>query len=66
MSESLAFLQGLQLKLGLARLAMDKPIDNLLDPAQLTTLERELLKDTLGVVKQFRQLISHHFKLGML
>ncbi|WP_293930972.1 putative nucleotidyltransferase substrate binding domain-containing protein [Iodobacter sp.] len=66
MSESLAFLQGLQLKLGLARLAVDKPVDNLLDPAQLTTLERELLKDTLRVVKQFRQLISHHFKLGML
>ncbi|MGL4603020.1 MAG: putative nucleotidyltransferase substrate binding domain-containing protein [Iodobacter sp.] len=66
LSESLAFLQGLQLKAGLRQLAMDKPVDNLIDPAALTTLERELLKDSLGVVKQFRQLISHHFRLGYL
>ncbi|AMC35540.1 putative nucleotidyltransferase substrate binding domain-containing protein [Janthinobacterium sp. B9-8] len=66
LAESLAFLQGLQLKAGLLNQAMDKPVDHLIDPATLTTLERELLKDTLSVVKQFRQLISHHFKLGML
>jgi CBS domain-containing protein len=66
LAESLAFLQGLQLKAGLLNQAMDKPVDHLIDPAALTTLERELLKDTLSVVKQFRQLISHHFKLGML
>jgi CBS domain-containing protein len=66
LAESLAFLQGLQLKAGLLNQAKDKPVDHLIDPAALSTLERELLKDTLSVVKQFRQLISHHFKLGML
>ncbi|WP_028453362.1 putative nucleotidyltransferase substrate binding domain-containing protein [Chitinilyticum aquatile] len=65
-SEALAFLQGLQLKSGLQQLAQKQPASNLIDPRELTTLERDLLKDALGVVKRFRQLLRHHFRLGAL
>ncbi|QLG86771.1 CBS domain-containing protein [Chitinibacter bivalviorum] len=66
LSETLSYLQSLQLKYGLAAILSGKATINLIDPAQLTALERELLKDAFGVVKQFRSLLRHHFKLGML
>ncbi len=66
LAESLAFLQGLQLKYGLQKTALGQPLNNLLDPDVLTTLERDLLKDTLAVVKRFKQLLRHHFHLNAL
>lgn len=35
-----------------------------LDPQRLSSLERELLKDSLLVVKQFRDIVQHHFRLS--
>lgn len=64
--ETLAFLQALRLQHGLISLAQDRPVDNLIDPEALSTLDRDLLKDALGVVKRFRQLITHHFQLQRL
>ncbi|MBE9609940.1 putative nucleotidyltransferase substrate binding domain-containing protein [Chitinilyticum piscinae] len=66
LAEALAFLQGLQLKTGLVQLRAGQQPDNLIDPRDLTTLERDLLKDSLGVVKRFRQLLRHHYRLGAL
>ena len=66
LSESLAFLQSLQLKHGLQKHMRGQPIDNLIDPDGLTTLERDLLKDTLAVVKRFKQHLRHHFRLNSL
>ncbi|QOZ10022.1 putative nucleotidyltransferase substrate binding domain-containing protein [Bradyrhizobium sp. CCBAU 51765] len=37
----------------------------LVRPAQLSSMERHLLRDTLQVVKKFREIVGHHFKLGM-
>jgi CBS domain-containing protein len=37
----------------------------LVRPAQLSSIERHLLRDALQVVKQFRDIVRHHFKLGM-
>jgi CBS domain-containing protein len=37
----------------------------LVRPASLSSMERDLLRDAFQVVKQFRELIRHHFKLGM-
>ncbi|MDP5239811.1 putative nucleotidyltransferase substrate binding domain-containing protein [Uliginosibacterium sp. 31-16] len=62
--ETLVFLHGLRLQHGLNTLAQGRVPDNLIDPAALSTLERDLLKDALGVVKRFRQLIEHHFQLA--
>lgn len=37
----------------------------LVQPAQLSSMERHLLRDALQVVKRFREIVGHHFKLGM-
>jgi CBS domain-containing protein len=37
----------------------------LVRPSSLSSMERDLLRDAFRVVKQFRELIRHHFKLGM-
>jgi CBS domain-containing protein len=34
-------------------------------PSELTTLERDLLRDALRVVKEFRELVRAHFNLRM-
>jgi CBS domain-containing protein len=36
----------------------------LVRPAQLSSMERQLLRDALQVVKEFREIVRHHFKLG--
>jgi CBS domain-containing protein len=37
----------------------------LVRPAHLSSMERHLLRDALQVVKQFREIVRHHFKLGV-
>jgi CBS domain-containing protein len=37
----------------------------LVRPSLLSSMERDLLRDAFQVVKQFRELIRHHFKLGI-
>ncbi|MBR1128957.1 putative nucleotidyltransferase substrate binding domain-containing protein [Bradyrhizobium iriomotense] len=37
----------------------------LVRPAHLSSMERHLLRDALQVVKKFREIVGHHFKLGM-
>jgi CBS domain-containing protein len=37
----------------------------LVRPAQLSSMERHLLRDAMQVVKQFREIVRHHFKLGV-
>lgn len=66
LAETLSFFQTLQLKYGLQAQLGHKTSVNLIDPSQLSALERDLLKDALGVVKQFRSLLRHHFKLDRL
>ncbi|MDR2872483.1 MAG: DUF294 nucleotidyltransferase-like domain-containing protein [Xanthomonadaceae bacterium] len=66
LAESLAFLQSLQLKYGLQKQVRGQSMDNLIDPGQLTTLERDLLKDTFAVVKRFKQYLRHHYRLNAL
>ena len=37
----------------------------LVRPSHLSSMERHLLRDALQVVKKFREIVGHHFKLGM-
>lgn len=39
--------------------------DNFVRPDDLTKLERGLLRDSLKLVKQFKKMLEHHFKLNM-
>lgn len=61
--DSLHFLMGLKLKAGLAELETERPITGGVATDRLSSLERDLLKDTLAVVKRFKALVRHQFHL---
>ena len=63
LTDSLHFFMGLKLKAGLAELDTAKAVTGTIDVARLSTLDRDLLKDTLGVVKRFKTLLGHRFHL---
>jgi CBS domain-containing protein len=61
--DSLHFFMGLKLKTGLAALELGRAPDSDVLPERLSSLDRDLLKDTLGVVKRFKALVRHRFHL---
>ena len=63
LTDSLYFFMGLKLKAGLTELAMDKPVTGAIDVEKLSSLDRDLLKDTLGVVKRFKAMLRLRFHL---
>jgi len=48
-----------------AHLAGTTEGESMIRPSDLTTLDRDLLRDALKVVKRFREIVRNHFKLGM-
>lgn len=66
LTQSLHFLMGLKLKAGLADIETENEISGSVDVTKLSTLERDLLKDALGVVKHFKTLLRSRFKLDAL
>ena len=66
LQESLHFLMDVRLKQGLRQMALDQRPTNLVILSSLSTLERDLLRDSLQVVKRFRGVLHFHFKLGAL
>ncbi len=63
LADSLHFFMGLKLKAGLMELDMGKPVSGAINVARLSSLDRDLLKDTLNVVKRFKVLLRHRFHL---
>lgn len=63
LTDSLYFFMGLKLKEGLAELDTGKPVSGAIDAGRLSSLDRDLLKDTLSVVKRFKTLLRHRFHL---
>ena len=66
LTESLHFFMGLKLKVGLAELAMNRPVSAGILVSKLSSLDRDLLKDTLAVVKRFKLLLGQRFHLDMI
>jgi CBS domain-containing protein len=66
LTQTLHFLMGLKLKAGLTEMDTQQAVSGLVDVAKLSTLDRDLLKDALGVVKHFRGLLRSRFKLDAL
>ena len=66
LKQSLHFLMALKLKAGLTELETQRPVSGLVDVGKLSTLDRDLLKDALGVVKHFKTLLRSRFKLDSL
>jgi CBS domain-containing protein len=63
LTDSLYFFMGLKLKAGLAELDTDRAVTGAIDVDRLSSLDRDLLKDTLGVVKRFKALLRQRFHL---
>ncbi|MEQ1806581.1 MAG: putative nucleotidyltransferase substrate binding domain-containing protein, partial [Burkholderiaceae bacterium] len=61
--DSLHFLMGLRLKAGLAELDTGRPVSGGVRTDKLSSLERDLLKDALAVVKRFKAQMRHQFHL---
>jgi len=64
--QSLHFLMGLRLKAGLAEIDTGRPVTGNVDPGRLSSLERDLLKDALAVVKRFKALLHQRLRLDVL
>jgi CBS domain-containing protein len=64
--DAFTFLLGLRLATRLERMRLHQTPDNLVDTAALTKLERDLLKGSLQIARRFKDLIRHHFRLGLL
>jgi len=64
--DSLHFFMGLKLKVGLHQLETGHPASDGIELDKLSSLDRDLLKDTLGVVKQFKALLNQRFHLEAL
>jgi len=56
----------LKLKAGVTEMETQRPVSGLVNVGKLSTLERDLLKDALGVVKHFKTLLRSRFKLDAL
>jgi CBS domain-containing protein len=65
LTESFSFMLALRLQFELERVKFNQQYDNYIDPTQLNKLERDLLKDSLKIVNEFKKIITYHFKLNM-
>ena len=63
LTDSLHFLMALRFKAGLAELDTGRPASGGVRLDRLSSLDRDLLKDALAVVKRFKALVRHQFHL---
>jgi CBS domain-containing protein len=63
LTDSLHLFMGLKLKAGLTELDTGRKVTGNIDVAQLSSLERDLLKDALSVVKRFKTQLRQRFRL---
>ena len=56
-------LEALRLKAGLKELEMGRPVSGEADPKEMSSLDRDLLKDSLTVVKRFKATLRQRFRL---
>ncbi|WP_367067539.1 DUF294 nucleotidyltransferase-like domain-containing protein [Oryzisolibacter sp. LB2S] len=61
--QGLHFLMELRLQAGLDELEMQRSVTGNVDPARLTSLQRDLLKDTLSVVKRFKAFLHQRLRM---
>ncbi|MEP6589381.1 MAG: putative nucleotidyltransferase substrate binding domain-containing protein [Polaromonas sp.] len=61
--DALHFLMSLKLRNNLRQRQLGQALDNLSQLSSLGTLDRDLLKDSLAIIKRFRVFLRLHFKL---
>lgn len=64
--EALHFLLTLRLQNGLQQRQQEREVNNLIRLSALTTLERDLLKDSLAITRRFIAYLQRHFRLDLL
>lgn len=64
--QCLHFFMGLKLQAGLREMELGQPVSGKVDVARLSTLDRDLLRDALVLVRGFRQFLQLHFRLDLL
>ena len=64
--DALHCLMGVKLASNLRQIAAGRPPDNLVRLAELGTIERQALKDSLAIVRGFRQWLRTHYRLDAL
>jgi CBS domain-containing protein len=64
--EALHYLMAAKLRHHLRQRAAAQPPDNLVRPSELSTMDRDQLKDALAIVKRFRTLLRQRFRLDAL
>jgi CBS domain-containing protein len=64
--EAFDFMSMLRLRTQLKQWEDGVAISNSIRPSQLNRLDRSLLRNSLGVVKEFKSLVGHHFRLEAL
>jgi CBS domain-containing protein len=61
--EALHFLMSLKLRNNLQQKQLEQPLDNLAHFSSLGTLDRDLLKDSLDIIKRFRQHLRLRYRI---
>ncbi len=64
--DTLHFFMELKLKVGLDELGLGRQNGRSIDVSRLSSLDRDLLKDTLNVVKRFKAMLRQRYRLDML
>jgi CBS domain-containing protein len=62
--EAFNFLCTIKLKSNLAKLDAKIPIDNFINPNDLNTMEKDLLKDSFKIVNKLKKKLESHYKLN--
>ncbi len=63
LEETLHFMMTLKLRNNLRQMALGQPLNNLVELAGLSTLDRDLLRDSLAIIRRFRLHLQLHFHL---
>lgn len=63
LEETLHFLMMLKLRHNLLQISLEQLVDNLIELSRLSTLERDVLQESLTIIKQFRQHLQLHYRL---
>ena len=66
LTDALHFLMGLKLSNNLRQIAAGEPAGNSLRLSDLGTLDRQALKDSLAIVRRFKQWLAHHYRFDAL
>jgi CBS domain-containing protein len=62
--ETLHMLMALKLRNNLRQLSLGQPVSNLVELSSLGTLDRDMLKDALSIIKSFKQHLRLRYHLN--